>query len=253
MPPGGKLVATEAHSDPVPEPPRVAAVGTPGRQPRAQLVVAGQHRPFPQPLGHLARRVDDERLLTATLDAMDPALADGAVADAGRTEPRSDGQRGHRVPGFVPGRPHRRGPGRRVAGRGAEVVTLPDPRLVHDGLVVVADKPGQFGLDLDEGPGLCGGHHGLPRGDSTQNSLPSGSASTVQETSPCPTSAGTAPMTMCTRRVGTPIAFHAWPPADNRGRHGGGGTRKPGERWPKFGWRRQLCVYTVGTHGRIAA
>jgi phosphoglycolate phosphatase len=147
VPPGRDLVFTEARGDPAPESPRVTAVGAPCRQPRAQLVVAGQHRPVPQPLGDLARRVDDERLLTATLHAMDSALATGAVADAGRTEPCPDGQRSHRVTGFVPGRPHRRGPGGRVAGRGAEVVPLPDPRLVHDGLVVIADEPGEFGLD----------------------------------------------------------------------------------------------------------
>ena len=153
MPPGGDLVGTEARGDPVPESPGVPAVGAPGRQPPAQLVVPGQHRPVPQPLGDLARCVDDECLITTALDAVDPALAapaltSGAVADAGRAEPRPDGQRGHRVAGFVPGRPHSGGPGRCVAGRRAEVVPLPDPRLVHDGLVVIADEPGQFGLDL---------------------------------------------------------------------------------------------------------
>jgi len=83
MPPGGDLVGTESRGDPAPEPPCVAAVGPPGRQPRAQFVVAGQHRPVPQPLGDLAGRVDDVPLLAATLDAVDPALTSRAVADAG--------------------------------------------------------------------------------------------------------------------------------------------------------------------------
>ena len=148
VPPGGNLIVTEPPGDPAPEPPGVAAVGAPGRQPHAQVVVDGQHRPVPQPFGDLAGCVDDERLLAAALDAMHAALATGAVADAGRTEPGPYGQRGYRVTGFVPGRPYRRGPGGRIADRGAEVVPLPDPRLVHDGLVVVADEPGQFGLNL---------------------------------------------------------------------------------------------------------
>src|SRR6476620_11464044 len=97
--------------------------------------------------------------------------------------------------GTVPGRPHRRGPGRGVTGRGREVVTLPDPGLVHDGLVVVADEPGQFGLDRGQGPGLRRAH----RGDSTQNSLPSGSASTVHGTSPWPRSSRTAPASVSVR------------------------------------------------------
>ncbi len=183
LPPGGRLVAAEPGRDVAPEPARVTAVRPPGRQPCAQLVVAGRHRPVPQPLGDLTRRIDDERPVTAALDAVYPALGTGTVPDAGRAEPGSDGQRGHRVAGFVPGRPHRRRPGRGVAGRGPEdpeVVTLPDPDLVHDGLVVVADEPGQFGLDPGQGPGLRGRH----RGDRTQNSLPSGSASTVHGTSP---------------------------------------------------------------------
>ena len=193
VPPGGHLVVSEARGYPAPEPPCVAAVGAPGRQPRTQFVVAGEHRPVPQPLGDLARRVDDERLLTCTLNTMHPALAGRTVADASRAEPGPDGQCGHRMAGFVPGRPHRRGPGGRVAGRGAKVVTLPDPRLVHDGLVVVAGQPDQFGLDLGHGPGLRGCHPELPRGESTQNSLPSGSASTAQETSPCAMLMGAAP------------------------------------------------------------
>ncbi len=200
VPPGGHLVPCEtpavAHGDPVPEPPGVPAIGAPGRQPRPQLIVVGEDRPVPQPFGDLARRVDDERLLTAVSgqpDAVDAALAAAPVPDAGRAEPGSDGQRGHRVPGLVPGGPYRRGPGRRVAGCRAQVVTLPDPLLVDDGFVVVADEPGEFGLDLGQGPGLRGCHGGVPRGDSTQNSPPSGSASTVQETSRCPTSAGVAP------------------------------------------------------------
>jgi phosphoglycolate phosphatase len=180
VPPGGRLVAAEPGRYIAPEPARVAAVRPPGRQPRTQLVVAGRHRPVPQPLGDLARSVDDEHKVAAALDAMHPALGAGTVPDAGRAERGSDGQRGYRVAGFVPGCPHGRGPGRGVAGRGPEIVALPDPGLVHDGLVVVADEPGQFGLDPGQGPGLRGRH----LGDSTQNSLPSGSASTVHGTPP---------------------------------------------------------------------
>jgi len=202
VPPGGHLIPSEAGPDPAPEPPRVSAVGAPGRQPRPQLVVVGEERPVPQAFGDLARRVDDERLLAAVPgqpDAVDPALAAASVADAGRAEPGPDGQRSHRVAGLVPGGPYRRSPGGRVAGRDAEVVTLPDPLLVDDGLVVVADEPGEFGLDLGQGSGLRGRHGGVPRGDSTQNSPPSGSASTVQETSRCPTSAAVAPASSSAR------------------------------------------------------
>ena len=199
VPPRRHLVTAEAGGDPAPEPPCVAAVGAPGRQPRPQFVVAGRQGPVPQPLGDLARRVDDEPLLATALDTVHPALGARTMPDARGAEPRPDGQRGHRVAGFVPGRPHRRGPGGRVAGGGAEVVALPDPGLVHDGLVVVADEPGQFGLDLGQGPGLRGRHGGVPRGESTQNSWPSGSASTVQETSPWPMSTGTAPADISAR------------------------------------------------------
>src|SRR5260370_715636 len=111
----------------------------------------------------MAGRVDDEPLLTAALDAADAALADSAVtsrtvADAGGAEPGPDGQRRDRMPGLVPGRPHGRLPSGREACRGAQVVTLPDPRLMDDRLVVVADEPGQFGLDLGQGPRLRGLH-----------------------------------------------------------------------------------------------
>ena len=63
--PGTELVRTEAVPHAEPEPPRVAAVAAPGRQPGAQLIVVGQHGPVPQPLGDLARGVHDERLRTA--------------------------------------------------------------------------------------------------------------------------------------------------------------------------------------------
>src|SRR5262249_49329642 len=167
----------EPGRETAPEPARVAAVSAPGRQPRAQLIVTGRHRPVPQPFGDLTRRVDNERVVTVGLDPMDPALAAGTVTDAGRAEPRAAGPRRRAV---VRGGPPRRGRGRGVADRDPEAVALPDPRLVHDGLVVVADEPVQFGLDLGHGPGLRGRH----RGDRTQNSLPSGSASTVHGTSP---------------------------------------------------------------------
>jgi hypothetical protein len=184
VPPGGELVLPEPRTHPVPEPPRIAAVVAPGRQPRAQLVIIGQHGPVPQPLGDLPRYVDDERLLAPAGHPVHPPCAVKPVPDAGRAEPRAHVQRGDDVPGLVPRRPHRRRPGGRVTRRGAEVVPLPDPDFVHDRLVVVAREPGQVGAHRGQDPGGRGCH----RGDSTQNSVPSGSASTVQETGPWPTS-----------------------------------------------------------------
>jgi hypothetical protein len=189
MPPGPELVVPEARPHPLPEPPRVTSVVTPRRQPGAQLVIVGHQRPVPQPLGDLACRVDDEPLDAPAGHLVHPPLAIKPVPDAGRTEPRPDLQRGNGVPGLVPGRPHRRRPGGRVARRGAPVVTLPDPHLVHDRLVVVPDEPAQLGPDRGQVPGLGGRHRGV----STQNSPPSGSASTVQDTGPWPISTGTAP------------------------------------------------------------
>jgi hypothetical protein len=186
VPPGPELVIAEARAHAEPEPPRVTAVPAPRRQPRAQLVVVGQHGPVPQPLGDLAGRVHDERLRSAARHCVHPPLAGVAVPDADRAEPRAHGQRRDGMPGFVPGRPHGRKPGRPVGGRIAAFVALPDPHLVHDGLVVVADEPVKFGLYRGQG-------RGLHRGDKTQNSLPSGSASTAQLTSRWPTSTGTAP------------------------------------------------------------
>jgi hypothetical protein len=180
VPPGRDLVLPEPRGHPIPEPPRVTAVVAPGRQPGAQLAIVGRHGPVPQPLGDLARRVDDERLLTPADHAVYAALAGTPVPDAGRAEPRPDRQCGHDMPGLVPGRPHRRRAGGRVARRGAPVVALPDPHLVHDRLVVVAHQPGQVGAHRGQVPGRSGRH----RGDSTQNSLPSGSAITSQGTSP---------------------------------------------------------------------
>jgi hypothetical protein len=199
VPPGPEFVLPEYRTHPVPEPPRVAAVAAPGRQPGAQPVVVVQHGPVPQPLGDLARSVDDERPLAPARHPVHPALAGTTVPDAGRAEPRSDLKRGHDMPGLVPGRLYRRRPRWRVARRRAQVIPLPDPPLVHDRLVVVPDQPGQVGANRRQAPRLGWRHLGWRHlswrhsGDSTQNSLPSGSASTVQETSPWPISTGTAP------------------------------------------------------------
>jgi len=73
------------------------------------------------------------------------------VPDARRAEPRPHGQRGDRVPGLMPGGLHGGGPGRGVAGGSADVVALPDPPLVHDRLVVIADQAGELGADLGQG------------------------------------------------------------------------------------------------------
>jgi hypothetical protein len=143
-PPGRELVIAEHRPHPVPEPARVAAVAAPGRQPGAQPVVVVERGPVAQPLGDLARRVDDERPLAATRHAVHPALAGTPVPDARGAEPRPDLQRGDDMPGLVPGRPHRRRPRGGIARRRAQVVPLPDPPLVHDRLVVVPDEPGQF-------------------------------------------------------------------------------------------------------------
>jgi hypothetical protein len=83
VPPCGHLVVAEPGRDAAPEPARVATVGAPGRQPGTQLIVTGRHRPVPQPLGDLAGRVDDERVVCGGLDAVNPALGAGALADAG--------------------------------------------------------------------------------------------------------------------------------------------------------------------------
>ena len=82
------------------------------------------------------------------------ALVVPAVVDAGRTEARPYRQRRYRVTGFVPGGLHGRRPGRPEAGKAAAVVALPDPCVVHDGLVVVADDPAQLGLDPGQGTSL---------------------------------------------------------------------------------------------------
>ena len=135
--PGGDLVGAEARPDRATEVPRVAPVVPPGRQPGTQVVVALQHRPVPQPLGDLARGGDHERQVAASLDAMYPALVVAASPDARGTEPRPDRQRGHGMAGLVPGRPHGGLPRRGEPLGQAAVVALPDPRVVHDGFVVV--------------------------------------------------------------------------------------------------------------------
>src|SRR5260370_39208846 len=121
--PGPELIVAEACPYAAPEPPRVTAVAAPRGQPRAQLVIVGQHGPVPQPLGDLARRVDDEGVIASdpgNLDAVDaalagPAVAGGTVADADGAEPGSDLQRRDGMSRLVPGRPHRRPPGGREA------------------------------------------------------------------------------------------------------------------------------------------
>jgi len=97
------------------------------------------------------------------LDAMTysaASLAGPALADAGRAEPLPGRQRGDHVSGLMPGRPHCRRPGGREARRAAEVVTLPDPYLVHDRLVVVAGESAQFGPDPGQAPRLARRHLG---------------------------------------------------------------------------------------------
>src|SRR5215472_12039829 len=157
--PGGALVVTETLADPAAEPAGVPAVALPCRQPGAQLVVALEHGPAPQPLGDLAGRVDDERRPAGSGDAVDPALATAAMVDAGRGEARPDRQGRHRVAGLVPGRLDGRPPGRPEAGEAAAVVTLPDPPVVHDRLVVITDDPAELGPDPRES-GLLGWPHG---------------------------------------------------------------------------------------------
>ena len=142
VPPRTAFIVAEELAQGVTEPPGVPAVALPGRQPRAQLVVAFERGPVPQPLRDLAGRVDDERQVGSALDAMDPALIAAAVVDAGGAEPGPYRQRRHRMAGFVPGRLHGRLPGAREPRKAAAVITLPDPDPVHNGLVVIADKAG---------------------------------------------------------------------------------------------------------------
>src|SRR5208283_2535577 len=92
-------------------------------------------------------RVDDERQLAHAPDPVHPPGAVAAVVDAGRTEAGPDGQRGHGVAGLVPCRADGRGTGGQVAGRVPAVVTLPDPAVVHDRLVVVAHQARKLGPD----------------------------------------------------------------------------------------------------------
>src|SRR5580704_4064898 len=98
IPPGPDLVIPEPRTYPAPEPPRVAAVVPPGRQPGPQLVVVGRHGPVPQPLAQLARHVDDERLLASAHHPVHAALAGATVPDAGRAESRPDRQRSDDMP-----------------------------------------------------------------------------------------------------------------------------------------------------------
>jgi hypothetical protein len=160
--PGGYLVGAEPRPDRPAEPPGIAAVPPPGPQPAAQLVVALQHGPVHQPLGHLAARIDHERQLAAAGDAMHPALAAPAVMNAGRAERGADRERGHRVPGLMPGRAHARRPGRGERRVAAALVALPDPAVVHDRLIVIPDQPAQLRLDRGQGAPFCGFHVRLP-------------------------------------------------------------------------------------------
>jgi hypothetical protein len=56
------------------------------------------------------------------------------------------------VAGLVPRGAHGGGPGGSVAGGETLLVPLPDPAVVHDRLVVVADQPAELGLDRGHGP-----------------------------------------------------------------------------------------------------
>src|SRR5712691_307063 len=145
--PGTAFIAAEALAERPAETARVAAIALPRRQPCAQLLIALEHGPVHQPLRDLAGRVDDERQIASRPDAMDAAFVVAAVMDAGRAETRPDCQCRDRVAGLMPGRPDGCLPGRPEAGIAAAVVALPDPSVVHDGLVVVADDPAQLGLD----------------------------------------------------------------------------------------------------------
>src|SRR5580692_9262460 len=145
--PRAEFIGAESPADGPAEVPCIAAVALPGGQPRTQVVIALQHGPAHQPLRDLAGRVDHERQVAGPPDAVHPALGAAAVMDAGRAETRPHGQRRDRVAGFMPGRPRGRRPGRRQAGKAAAVVPLPDPLVVDDRLVVVADDPAQLGLD----------------------------------------------------------------------------------------------------------
>src|SRR5262249_39726832 len=78
---------------------------------------------------------------------MQPPLRGAAVVDAGRAEACTHFQGGHRVASLVPGRGDSRLPGGHQAGKASAVVTLPDPLVVHDRLVVVADHPAELRPD----------------------------------------------------------------------------------------------------------
>src|SRR5262249_41268362 len=69
-----------------------------------------------------------------------------------RAEPGSHGERGHRVTRLVPCRGDGGPPGLAVVGKAPAVVAPPDPQVVHDGLVVVADEAAQFGPDRGQRP-----------------------------------------------------------------------------------------------------
>src|SRR5207342_2004897 len=165
--PCAQLVVAEARAKGPAEVPCVPAIALPRAQPCAPLVVALEHRPAHQPFGDLARRVDDERQLAGTPDAMNPALGAAAVMNAGRAEACPYLQRGHRMACFVPGRPDGCLPRGREGGKAAAVVALPDPFAVHNGLVVVADDPAQLSLDLGQVTLLCRLHAHAPRSPPT--------------------------------------------------------------------------------------
>src|SRR5262249_22736403 len=99
-----------------------------------------------------------------SVDTVHPAFGVAAGVDAGRAEPGSHGERGHRVTRLVPCRGDGGPPGLAVVGKAPAVVAPPDPQVVHDGLVVVADEAAQFGPDRGQRP-LLGGRAGPPRTD----------------------------------------------------------------------------------------
>ena len=103
LPPGARLVAADGGDTAGPARVRRPPPGRPGcRAARRRWPASTIHsRSAICPAASMTTPV------TAALDAVHPALGAGTVPDAGRAEPGSDGQRGHRVAGLVPGCLHR--------------------------------------------------------------------------------------------------------------------------------------------------
>src|SRR6266567_3955195 len=180
VPPSADLVTGEPPGERAAEPARVPAVGAPRAQPAPELVIAGKHGPGHQPLGDLARGIDHERGVRCSPYAMHPSLGVPSVPDAGRTEPRASGERGDGVARLVPGRAHGRRPGGPVRRVAAAVVPLPDPHLVHQRLVVVADEPGEVGVDLGQRAALRRRQHEQTIRQHPARNPPSGETRTMK-------------------------------------------------------------------------